>query len=82
VVATTAPVAPADPTARQSSLSGHETAASTLTEVGTTWALQVVPPFVVASIAAALPFPNPTAQQCRTSPHETPVALYMDGGAG
>jgi hypothetical protein len=57
-------------------------AASTLTELGTACALQVLPPFVVASIAAVAAFPNPTAQQCVTFPHATAVALYIDVGAG
>jgi hypothetical protein len=63
-------------------LSGHEIAASTLTELGTVCALHVLPPLVVPSMAAVAVFPNPTAQQSVTFPHATPVALYIDVGAG
>jgi hypothetical protein len=79
---TASPIDP--PTAVQSDVEGHETPEKSDREKpkeGTVWVTQVVPPSVVATMAAVNEPSAPTAVQSEVEGHETPLRPPIPEGA-
>lgn len=79
VVSTPAPVW-VEPTATHSDVDGHETPETPVAELGSVWAVHVVPPSVVARTAGENEAVGPTAVHTVADGQETDVSWLKSGG--